>query len=136
MLQKQGKANTSLLHLLGVGCCLLPFLLGQFQQLVFHQLEHSHLQTEQHTAADEADPCHRSIFHEGAADTCDHPTHLGHAEQECQWCHSLLLPLSFSLKQLLLEAPEAPASEVFFYQGLIERPTLRTAPARGPPVMG
>jgi hypothetical protein len=25
---------------------------------------------------------------------------------------------------------------VFYYQGLSERPTIRTAPARGPPAMG
>lgn len=136
MLQKQNRAGVPFLRLVGVGCCLLPFLLGQFQQLVYHPMEHSHQQEQQHTAADEADACHRSIFHEGAAGACDHPTHLSHTEQECQWCHSLLVPLSFSLKQLLLDAPQMPSVEVFHYQGLMERPTLRTAPARGPPVMG
>ena len=136
MLQKQGKAGTSLLRLLGVVGCLLPFLLGQIQQSVYHQLEHSHLQEGQHTAADEADPCHLSIFHEGAANACDHPTHLSHSEQECQWCHSLLVPLSFSLKQLLIEAPRVPTLEVFHYEGISERSTLRTAPARGPPAIG
>ena len=136
MLQKENKASISLLRLMGVVGCLLPFLLGQFQQSVYHQLEHSHLQAEQHTGADEADACHRSIFHAGAAGACDHPTHLSHSEQECQWCHSLLVPLSFSLTKIHLEAPRVPSVEVFCYLGLNERPSLRTAPARGPPVMG
>jgi len=134
MLQKQNKASLSMLRLVCVGCCLLPFLLGQFQQLVYHPLVHSHQQEQQHTAADEADACHRSIFHEGVTDACDHPTHLSHAEQECQWSHSLLVSLSFSLKQLLLDAPQQPSSRGFYYRGLNERPAIRTAPARGPPI--
>jgi hypothetical protein len=59
---------------------------------------------------------------------------LSHAEQECQWSHSLLVSLSFSLKQLLLDAPQQPSSRGFYYRGLNERPAIRTAPARGPPI--
>jgi hypothetical protein len=133
MLQKQDKAAAHFRRSLGVLCCLLPFLLGQFQQVVRHQLEHSHLQAEQHSPEQEADACHQSIFHAGAAQACSHPAHLTHYEQQCELCDSILLPLYFALRELSVPHPDLPNYDGFYYQSAIGFNLGQAANARAPP---
>ena len=64
---------------------LLLYFAGNVQFESFHDVIHS-LEQSLHTAEQENDPCHRTIYHEVENDGCDHETHLTSVEQ-CPLCH-------------------------------------------------
>jgi hypothetical protein len=66
-------------------CLLLLYLAGNVQNESFHQVIHS-LEQSLHTAEQEEDPCHRTLYHELENDGCDHKTHLTEIKQ-CPLCH-------------------------------------------------
>lgn len=70
---------------------LLVYLGGQYLPSLGHALLHTHVHVV-HTAADEQDACHRSIYHQDAVNGCDHPYHWLPAENSCEWPQHFLPP--------------------------------------------
>ena len=51
-----------------------------------HNHEHTHEHSVSHTLEDEADACHRSIYHGDITLGCQHKSHVHNAETDCQLC--------------------------------------------------
>jgi hypothetical protein len=64
---------------------LLFYVAGNVQFESFHQVFHS-LEKALHSAEQENDPCHRSIYHDAKENGCDHKTHVT-AVKNCPLCH-------------------------------------------------
>ena len=78
---------------------LLSYIAGTSEIQSIHKLFHSHRHTIAHSAADEVNLCHRSIYHDSDI-TCGHATHVS-AYEECAACDlfinadEILLPVNF-----------------------------------------
>lgn len=64
---------------------LVLYLAGTSQFETLHAFVHGHDQVEAHTAEEEADPCHRLIYHDDVAKGCGHASHLI-ASDRCEMC--------------------------------------------------
>lgn len=115
--------------------CLSAFLLSQFQQHFQHQLIHTHEHEAHHSAADEADECHVSIFHAGAPNACDHPTHLSQPHQDCDWCDFFLYSFWPSNQSNGLPGQWEISAEVFVYFPLETAPRWERTRNRAPPTL-
>lgn len=115
--------------------CLGAFALGQFQQSIRHQLKHSHEQGEHHSPKLEADACHVSIFHAGAANACDHPVHMSQDRQECDWCDSFLYSFWSLLEVSFNDIPVAIAEQAFYSVPFVQPISWERTRNRAPPMV-
>ncbi|MCB9187398.1 MAG: hypothetical protein H6601_11730 [Flavobacteriales bacterium] len=118
----------------------LVFLAGYLLNVVsfesFHQAVHHHHHAELHTAAAEADACHRAIYHGEVSHDCEHKGHISKTENDCELCKVTVSRFYFNtIAEKALEKPshykfDKPAStKVFGYDF-----SLAYAP-RGPPAL-
>ena len=122
------------------GVVSLLLLFGYFLNVIsfesFHQVVHHHDHSELHTAAAEADACHRAIYHGETSHDCEHKSHLTKTETDCDLCKVTVSRFHFNsevvkaLKKPIHIAFNKPAStKVFGYNF-----SLAYAP-RGPPAL-
>ncbi|MCF8277963.1 MAG: hypothetical protein K9J17_14615 [Flavobacteriales bacterium] len=120
----------------GFAATLLLF--GYFLNVVsfesFHQAVHHHDHSELHTAAAEADACHRAIYHGEVAADCHHKSHITQDETECDLCKVTVSRFHFNPP--LVKALEKPTQIAFNKPASIKvfgyNHSLAYAP-RGPP---
>lgn len=111
---------------------LVIYLLGNVQISLVHQLTHVH-HTTAHTAAAEADACHRAVYHGEVDDGCTHTEHMVNDEQ-CTLCDMI-----YKSDQITLEGPVAGHLSDFevvfsdFAPQHIDLPLTCTA-SRAPPI--
>jgi hypothetical protein len=112
---------------------LLLYFIGNVEIQGFHDIVHS-FERSLHTPAEEADPCHRAIYHDPSNDGCDHETHV-RAVKQCPLCH--VIPIN-------VQHFEASNSFVFFstksdheiYQASeVLESQLSSPQPRGPPTI-
>jgi hypothetical protein len=68
---------------------LLFYFIGNNQGNTFHNLFHDHNDLITHTADQEKDPCHLSVYHYGVSDGCSHKQHLS-VNDKCDLCHPFI----------------------------------------------
>jgi hypothetical protein len=119
-------------HVAFVSALLTGMLLSLLPIELLHE-HHSHHDTISHTAEDEADPCHVSIYHPEKKDlqTCVHHEHLRKKDDVCELCkvvfpvlkkevavavkmHSLSAPV---IKSSALQAPDLTGDFPGCYNG-------------------
>jgi hypothetical protein len=66
----------SLLRAYGAMLFVFLYLIGSSRIESFHELVVQHAPPELHAEEQEADPCHRSIYHQEVAKDCEHTTHI------------------------------------------------------------
>ena len=112
MLNTKGKNATSFISLLkayAVVLFLLLYLFGSSRIESFHGLFFLHSPPELHASEQEADPCHRNIYHQERSGACEHSTHIidNHkcsvCDSQCQAVQILEnalidIPVSFTVK--------------------------------------
>jgi hypothetical protein len=87
---------------------LLIYLGGQYAPSLGHALLHAHPHAhDAHTAADEQDACHRSIYHHDVVNGCDHPYHWLPEENICEWPQHFLPPAIALVNVWRLEVRQA-----------------------------
>lgn len=134
MLQKPLPKRHSRVRISALLICLSAFLLGQYQQQIGHQLAHSHEQEKHHSPEQEADACHVSIFHAGAASACSHPTHLSHYHQDCDWCDAFLNSFWPSGDVQFRAVANSLATKKFAYTPLTDKVRWVRTRNRAPPL--
>lgn len=65
------------------------YLLGSVEVETFHAISHHQENAEIHSAKNEANPCHISIYHKNVQDGCDHRTHVT-KNTKCSFCSTQL----------------------------------------------
>jgi hypothetical protein len=70
------------------GLLLTLYCLGTMPSALIHDIFHEHHEVT-HSASDEADPCHRTIYHQDADKGCRHESHFMSSEQ-CKFSDSVL----------------------------------------------
>ena len=133
MLHNQPQGWRTFIRYTALVWCLGAFLLSQFQQHFQHQLIHTHEHEAHHSAADEADECHVSIFHAGAPNACDHPTHLSQIHQDCDWCDFFLYSFWRTSPKKPIAKLQPISSEVFVYTPLATLSSWECTRSRAPP---
>jgi hypothetical protein len=63
------------------------YIAGTIASDLVHQVVHEHQHEALHTAEQEKDPCHRSLYHHDT-NGCDHQAHVSKIEK-CKHCHIL-----------------------------------------------
>ena len=113
----------SLLKAYGAVLFLFLYLIGSSRIESFHKLFVQHNPPELHAAEQEADPCHRNIYHQERSSDCEHTTHivdnhkcpLGDSQiHSAQILESVLIiiPVSFTLASA--RATRSSAAEGFY----------------------
>lgn len=69
-------------------CLLFLYITGTIGTDFVHEIVHSHVNVELHSALNEKDPCHKAIYHHEKDNGCNHTTHLIKVEK-CMHCHIL-----------------------------------------------
>lgn len=64
---------------------LVLYMAGSSDFEVLHSLVHVHDQIVTHSAEQEHDPCHRSMYHRDVEQGCDHESHFV-VSNKCQMC--------------------------------------------------
>lgn len=106
MLDTKRKTATSFMSPLkayAVVLFLLLYLLGSSRIESFHGLFFQHNPPELHASEQEADPCHRNIYHQERSGACEHSTHIidNHKCSVCDsQCHSAQI-----LENALIDIP-------------------------------
>jgi hypothetical protein len=67
---------------------LTIYLAGSIQVDVLHQVLHAHDNAVAHTAEQEKDACHLSVYHQQKNKGCDHDAHFVKREN-CNFCHAV-----------------------------------------------
>jgi|GEM_PF-1465190 len=115
--------------------CLALYLTGQFQSGIMHQLAHRQVSTVVHSPTQEADACHRSIFHHDQPHGCQHPTHLTAPAGHCFQCECLLVQVYFFLPSFSIFLSNLRANAGFTVVPLADQPRFRLRRSRGPPLV-
>lgn len=121
--KKMAMSFKSLLKAYGAVLLLFLYLIGSSRVESFHELFVLHQPPELHAAEQEADPCHRSIYHQELSSDCEHSTHLvdnhkcplGDAQiHSAQILESVFIvaPVSFAL--VSARATQSSAAEGFY----------------------
>jgi hypothetical protein len=64
---------------------LVLYVAGSVEFEAFHQLKHAKDELVLHSAKNELDPCHRTLFHQKAEEGCDHKSHVVE-DDRCPLC--------------------------------------------------
>jgi hypothetical protein len=102
----KGKTTTPFMSLLKAHAVILflfLYLLGSSRIESFHGLFLQHNPPELHASEQEADPCHRSIYHQERSGACEHSTHIID-NHKCSVCDSQCHSAQF-LEQTLIDIP-------------------------------
>lgn len=112
---------------------LIVYATGAISIDFLHHVVHDHYDQAAHTEVLEQDPCHRALFHNDAADGCDHNAHFTAAEK-CKFSHVVFQPLQ-------LIAPQGVPGETFgelpsacSFKSWNPESSFHTRYLRGPPV--
>jgi hypothetical protein len=65
------------------------YFLGSVEVETLHTISHQEENAEIHSAENEENPCHISIYHKDIQDGCDHPTHVT-KNTKCSFCDTQL----------------------------------------------
>jgi hypothetical protein len=68
---------------------LLFYFIGNNQVNTFHNLYHDHSNLVTHTADQEKDPCHLSVYHYDGSNGCSHKEHLS-VNEKCDLCQPFI----------------------------------------------
>ena len=128
MLKKGVKSTSSLKSMLkaySVVLLLLLYIVGSSRIESIHQLFVQHSPPVLHAVAQEADPCHRSIYHQERSSDCKHSKHFVD-NHKCSMCDSQMhtaqifqsddvLVTSFLIPNISTPARSTAASEFYSY---------------------
>ena len=67
---------------------LSSYVVGTSQFALLHEFIHSHNHFVSHTETDEADLCHRAVYHNDGQKNCGHHSHIVVADK-CELCDSI-----------------------------------------------
>ena len=112
---------------------LFLYTAGNVQLESFHSVFHS-LEKALHSAEQEKDPCHRAIYHDAAANGCDHKTHVT-AVKKCPLCHVVPFNDQLLVSDNAFETVSFSENINLFYAAIPVANRPIALPARAPPVV-
>jgi hypothetical protein len=128
----RNKATKASIRTLGAAVLLLLYLISGQPQEVFHQFVHEHEEIT-HSAEQEQDACHRSIYHE-QNDGCGHKAHFTTSEK-CALCdHYIKTDHLYSTNANHTSTVIYSTDRAFIATFSASDP-IRVLPSRGPPAI-
>jgi hypothetical protein len=121
------------LKLPGVLALLILYITGNNQFETIHQLLHAH-RIEQHSEAQENNPCHQRIFHEAKGKGCEHKVHLTD-NKDCPLSHVVTHGDQLLSQQKFSKAYKFATIKLTFVDHSIQLPALTIVPSRAPPLV-
>jgi hypothetical protein len=112
---------------------LILYIAGNTQFETIHQLLHAH-RIEQHSEAQEKNPCHQRIFHEAKGKGCEHKVHLTD-NKDCPLSHVITNGDHLSSHQKFPGAFRFPTIKSTFVDRSIQFNTSGILPSRAPPLV-
>jgi hypothetical protein len=117
----------------GVFFLLLAYVIGNSQLDTFHTFFHAHEEVVIHSPEQEADQCHRAIYHKDIEDGCEHKAHFT-TYDKCNLCDGIFYNehLSISNPSSELTNPSAALIGDVISFSIIE--IVLYLPLRAPPI--
>lgn len=113
---------------------LLFYAIGNIPVEIIHQFVHAHVTVVVHSIAQEKDPCHVSLYHEGRDGSCEHKTHVVTLDS-CNLCH-----LIFHSDPLIVTNSFQQTNQSYFFSNEhvasgLPGDFVVQLPSRAPPVL-
>ena len=110
------------------------YAIGSLPVSSFHELFHAHSSTALHTQEQEANDCHRLVYHGLTTGDCKHNAHLTESTH-CPWCQTVVQPLQLATERWSGVSIVADSTHHFIEQPFHGRLPNYCLPPRAPPTI-